>query len=103
MPKGYWIATVDVHDPEAYKAYVQANAAAFAKYGARFVVRGGRSEVMEGKSRARNVVIEFKDYDTALACYRSPEYAAAVALRKPASEADLIVVEGYDGVQPGGA
>jgi len=103
MPKGYWIATVDVHDPEAYKAYAQANAAAFAKYGARFVVRGGKTELMEGRSRARNVVIEFKDYDTALACYRSPEYAAALALRKPASEADLIVVEGYDGPQPGGA
>jgi uncharacterized protein (DUF1330 family) len=101
MPKGYWVARVDVHDPEVYKDYVAANAAAFAKYGARFLVRGGRSEAPEGTPRSRNVVIEFKDYDTAVACYRSPEYAAAKALREPASVADLLIIEGYDGPQPG--
>ena len=77
-----------------------ANAEPFRRYGARFVVRGGTFEPMEGQSRARNVVIEFKDYATALACYRSPEYAAARKLREPASVADIIVLEGYDGPQP---
>jgi uncharacterized protein (DUF1330 family) len=101
MPKGYWVARVDVHDPEVYKDYVAANAAAFAKYGARFLVRGGRSEAPEGTPRSRNVVIEFKDYDTAVACYRSPEYVAAKKLREPASVADLLIIEGYDGPQPG--
>ena len=100
MPKGYWIVRVDVSDPEAYKAYVAANAAAFHKYSARFLVRGGPHETVEGVSRARNVVIEFKDYVTALACYHSPEYAAAKALRVAASTADIIVIEGYDGPQP---
>jgi uncharacterized protein (DUF1330 family) len=101
MAKGYWVARVDVHDPEVYKEYVAANAVAFAKYGARFLVRGGRSEAPEGTPRSRNVVIEFKDYDTAVACYRSPEYAAAKKLREPASVADLLIIEGYDGPQPG--
>jgi uncharacterized protein (DUF1330 family) len=101
MPKAYWVARVDVHDPEAYKGYVAANAAAFAKFGARFLVRGGRFEVVEGTSRSRNVVLEFKDYDTAVACYHSPEYAAAKALREPVSVADLLIIEGYDGPQPG--
>ena len=96
MPKAYWIARVDVHDPEAYKGYVAANAKAFQKYGARFIVRGGKHEVMEGSARARNVVIEFKDYETALACYRSPEYAEAIKLRMPASVGDVIVIEGYE-------
>ena len=41
MPKGYWIARVDVSDPEGYQQYVAANAAAFRKFGARFIVRGG--------------------------------------------------------------
>ncbi len=100
MPKAYWIASVDVDDPEGYKAYVAANAAAFRKYGARFVVRGGRFEVREGNSRSRNVVLEFKDYATALACYDSPEYSAAKALRQENSKANLIIVEGYDGDQP---
>jgi uncharacterized protein (DUF1330 family) len=100
MAKGYWIAHVDVSDPQAYKAYVAANAVPFAKYGARFLVRGGRYEAQEGTTRARQVVIEFKDYETALACYRSPEYQAAKALRETASLGDVVVVEGYDGPQP---
>jgi uncharacterized protein (DUF1330 family) len=100
MAKGYWIVRVDVSDPEAYKAYVAANAEAFRKFGARFLIRAGKYETVEGTSRARNVVIEFKDYATALACYRSPEYTAAVRLRSGAATADIIVIEGYDGPQP---
>ncbi|HUN39379.1 MAG TPA: DUF1330 domain-containing protein [Acetobacteraceae bacterium] len=97
MTKGYWIASVDVIDPEGYKEYIAANAAAFQKYGAKFLVRGGRFEMTEGKARSRNIVLEFKDYDTALACYRSPEYAAAKALRDGRADATLIIIEGYDG------
>jgi uncharacterized protein (DUF1330 family) len=100
MAKGYWIVRVDVADPEAYKAYVAANAEPLHKFGARFLVRGGTYETVEGASRARNVVIEFKDYATALACYRSPEYATAKALRLGAGSGDFIVIEGHDGPQP---
>ncbi|HSU04208.1 MAG TPA: DUF1330 domain-containing protein [Acetobacteraceae bacterium] len=100
MAKGYWIASVDVSDPESYQAYIKANAVPFRKFGARFLVRGGRSEAVEGRHRSRAVILEFKDFETALACYRSPEYTAAVELRKAASEADVLVVEGYDGQQP---
>jgi uncharacterized protein (DUF1330 family) len=101
MPaKGYWIARVDVTDPEGYKGYVAANAEAFRKYDARFLVRAGQCEGVEGTSRARNVVIEFKDYATALACYRSPEYRKAIPFRQPNSVIDLVIVEGYDGPQP---
>ncbi len=49
MPKAYWVARVDVTNPDAYKQYVAANAAAFAKYGAKFLVRGGNAETREGK------------------------------------------------------
>lgn len=97
MAKGYWIAGVDVTDPAGYQEYVAANAAAFQKYAARFIVRGGRFEAPEGTPRSRNVVLEFKDYETALACYRSPEYAAAKALRDGRADANLIIIEGYDG------
>jgi uncharacterized protein (DUF1330 family) len=98
--KGYWVALVDVTNPEQYKSYVAENAVAFRKYGARFLTRGGAAESMEGKLRSRVVVIEFKDYATALACYRSPEYQKAMALRSGASQADVSVIEGYDGPQP---
>ncbi|TMJ34540.1 MAG: DUF1330 domain-containing protein [Alphaproteobacteria bacterium] len=100
MAKGYWIAHVDISDPEGYKAYVAANAEPFKKYGAKFLVRGGKSECVEGKVRSRLIVLEFPDYATALACYRSPEYEKARKLRIGKSEADLIVIEGYDGAQP---
>ena len=100
MAKGYWVGHVDVTNPEAYKAYVAANAEAFRKYGAKFLVRGGTFEAVAGKSRSRHVVLEFKDYATALACYRSPEYTAAKALRVGAATAEIIVIEGYDGLQP---
>lgn len=100
MPKGYWIAHVDVDDLEKYQAYVAANARPFALYGARFLVRGGRFETPEGKSRSRNVVLEFPSYQAALDCWHSPEYQSAMKLRQPVSTSDLIIVEGYDGAQP---
>ena len=100
MPKGYWIARVGVADPERYKLYVAANAGPFKKYGARFVVRGGRFENPEGSSRSRNVVLEFPSYQAALDCWRSREYQEALKLRQVASSTDLVIVEGYDGSQP---
>jgi uncharacterized protein (DUF1330 family) len=102
MTKGYWIARVDVDDADAYKAYIAANAAPIAKFGGRFLVRGGRFENPEGASRSRNVVIEFASHQAALDCYRSPEYTAAIRLRlPPVATVDMVVVEGYDGPQPG--
>ena len=101
MAKGYWIAHVDVTDPERYKSYIAANAIAFAKFGAHFLVRAGRGEVKAGALKPRHVVIEFKDYATALACYESEEYRRAALVRDAASLADVVVVEGYDGPQPG--
>ena len=101
MPKGYWIAHIDVADADGHKAYLSANAIPFAKYGARFLVRAGRNEPKEGALRSRHVVIEFKDYVTALACYQSEEYRRARALREPVSQGELVVVEGYEGPQPG--
>jgi uncharacterized protein (DUF1330 family) len=94
MPKAYWIARVDVRDAERYKDYVAAATPAFEKYGAVFLVRGGAVETLEGVSRARNVVIEFPTMEAAVACYRSPEYQVAAAIRQEVSEADMLVVEG---------
>lgn len=103
MAKGYWIARVDVADPEGYKEYQQLNAAAFKKYGARFLVRGGAFVSLAGTPRARNVVIEFDSVEQARACYESPEYQLAAKARdKYAAAVDVIIVEGYDGPQPNG-
>jgi uncharacterized protein (DUF1330 family) len=97
MPKkGYWIAHVNVTDPERYQDYIAANAAPLKKFGARFLVRNGESRVVRGELRSRrHVVIEFESYAAAMACYDSPEYQAAAKIRDEASTADFVIIEGY--------
>jgi uncharacterized protein (DUF1330 family) len=96
MSKGYWIVRVTVRDQRHYPQYLAAARAAFNKYEAKFLVRGGKFATMEGDSRERNIVVEFKDRATALACYRSPEYETAKAIRQKYAETDFIVIEGAD-------
>ena len=94
MAKTYWIARVDVSDPETYKKYVETGKPAFERHGAKFLARGGKTEVLEGKARARNVIIEFASMEDALACYNSAEYKAAIKIRQSVSEGEFILVEG---------
>jgi uncharacterized protein (DUF1330 family) len=96
MPKAYWIARVDVRDPETYKTYVETGRPAYQRYGAKFLARGGRTEVLEGEARARNVVIEFASMEDALACYNSPEYTEARKIRQSVSDGEFILVEGAE-------
>lgn len=68
MSKAYWIVRVSVRDEQRYPEYLAAAGPAFQKFGARFIVRCGKFETMEGSARERNVVVEFKDRATAFAC-----------------------------------
>ncbi|MBI2770695.1 MAG: DUF1330 domain-containing protein [Burkholderiales bacterium] len=102
MTKGYWIVRVDIADPEQYKKYVAANAQPLAKFGGRFLVRAGQFTAVEGTARSRNAVIEFPSYQAALDCWNAPEYQEAIKLRAAVSTIELVVIEGYDGPQPGG-
>lgn len=97
MAKGYWIARVDVSDAERYQDYISTARPAFERHGARFLARGGETTVLEGSARTRNVVIEFPSVAEALACYRSAEYQAAKAIRVEVAEADMILIEGFEG------
>ena len=94
MPKGYVISRVDVTDPEAYARYVEAGTKAIAAHGGRPLARGGRHEALDGKARARNVVIEFDSYEAARAYFYSAEYQAARALRQGAADMEMVLVEG---------
>jgi uncharacterized protein (DUF1330 family) len=96
MPKGYWIAQVDVSDLNRYKNYSKALDELLAKHGGRFLVRGGKTEAVEGKPRSRQVVIEFPSYQAALDCWNSAEYRDALAIRTPITKADIVVIEGYE-------
>jgi uncharacterized protein (DUF1330 family) len=93
----YWIAHVTVLDVDQYKGYTDAAPAAFRKFGAIFLARGGAFEVLEGEAFQRHVVIQFKDMQTALDCYHSPEYQAAKANRDGHCTAQITIVEGLTG------
>ena len=99
MPKGYWVACVDVTDPTAYQKYREALAKPFRKFSGKFLTRGGKSELPEGNLKPRVVIIEFPSYEAAVECYRSNEYQVAKAMRQAASSADIVILEGYDGPQ----
>ena len=94
MPKGYWIAHATVTDQAKYDEYRAGVATPFEKYGAKFLVRGGAAEVLEGAAKKRHIVVEFPSVQAARDCFTSPEYQAAKAKRKGASENDVIIVEG---------
>lgn len=94
MPKAYWIVRVSVRDEERYPEYLAAARPAFETFDAKFIVRGGAFESMEGRPRERNVVVEFRDRATAVACYRSPEYQSAKLIRQKYADADFIIVDG---------
>ena len=94
MAKGYWIARVDVRDSERYKDYVTTAKPAFERFGANFLARGGALTELEGKARARIVVIEFPSVQHAIDCYNSPEYQAAAKIRQEIADAEMMIVEG---------
>jgi uncharacterized protein (DUF1330 family) len=96
LPKAYWIVRVSVNDQQRYPAYLAAARIAFDAYGAKFIVRGGAFDSLEGHARERNVVVEFKDRATALACYQSADYTRAKAIRQSCAAADFIVVDGIE-------
>ncbi|MEM8663404.1 MAG: DUF1330 domain-containing protein [Pseudomonadota bacterium] len=102
MPKGYWVAHMDVHDQDNYvKEYVSRNAAPLAEHGGKFLVRGGTSSPAAGNLRKRTVVVEFPSYQAALDCLNSPGYQEAMTHRDKYAVGDVVIVEGYDGPQPG--
>lgn len=100
MVKAYWMVHVEVDNAEAFKAYITAVMDVFAKYGARYLARAGQFEVVEGRARPRNTIVEFPSYQAAVDCWHSPEYQAVKALRENAGLVDITIVEGYEGVQP---
>jgi uncharacterized protein (DUF1330 family) len=94
VAKGYWIVHIDVTDQENYPKYLAADAVAFDKFNAVFLVRGGRYDAVEGQARTRHVVIEFSSYDQAVECYNSPEYQAAARLRQAYADSEVLILEG---------
>ncbi|HXH82621.1 MAG TPA: DUF1330 domain-containing protein [Candidatus Tectomicrobia bacterium] len=94
MP-AYVIADLDVHDAAAYEDYRTRVRPVVERFGGRFLVRGGRSETLEGDWKPRRlVVVEFPSMDRAMQFYRSPEYRPLLELRLRAARSTVVVVEG---------
>jgi uncharacterized protein (DUF1330 family) len=94
MP-GYVIAEVTVTHPEEYARYREMVPPTVAKYGGRFVVRGGKTETVEGQwSPTRLVVIEFESAARAKEWWASEEYREAKALRQRTARSNVLIVEG---------
>jgi uncharacterized protein (DUF1330 family) len=91
----YLIVDIHVKNPDGYDEYRRQVPATLAKYGGRFVVRGGTTETLEGDwMPKRVVVVEFPTMDALKRWYASPEYKPLIALRQQHSSGDVIAVEG---------
>jgi uncharacterized protein (DUF1330 family) len=96
MTKGYIVVDAKSTDPERMAEYRRLSSIAAAKFGGRFLVRGGAYEVLEGDWQPqRLVVIEFESKERAKAFYDSPEYVAARQARAGVSSFDMVLVEAY--------
>ncbi|MDC0610133.1 DUF1330 domain-containing protein [Vibrio sp.] len=94
--KGYWVAFVHVDNEEQYSHYLALAPAALKKYGAKMLSRGEDISIIEGFETPpqRAVVFEFESYETALACYHSPEYQQARNHRIDSASANIIIMNG---------
>ena len=92
----YVIADVKVTDPEQYKQYAALSPGAVAAAGGEFLVRGGRSEVLEGDWTPNRVVVtRFPTLEAARAFYHGALYTEARAKRAGATEFfNMVIVEG---------
>jgi uncharacterized protein (DUF1330 family) len=92
----YVIVDIEVTDPERYKQYIEVAPPTIARFGGKYIVRGGRAERLEGEwTPKRLVVLEFPTFEQAKAWWSSEDYAGPKALRQSASIADMVVVEGH--------
>jgi len=93
--KGYVIAIVDVTNAAGYAEYSKQVPATIAKYGGRYLVRGGKTEVREGEwAGPRTVILEFPSLARALEWYDSPEYKPLRPVRQANSTAQIAFFEG---------
>lgn len=94
----YIIARVKVNDPEEYEEYKKLTPLTLAAYGGRFLVRSPTALLLEGSGESKRVVVlEFPDMASAKAWWDSEEYAKAKAIRQRSANADIILVDGFNG------
>ncbi len=94
--KAYIVVQAEVTNPQRYAEYAKLSPGIIAKYGGKFLARGGKTVTLEGPpAKNRVVVIEFPSLEKAEEFYRSAEYTEAKKLREGAATAQFIAVEGF--------
>jgi len=91
----YVFAEIEIVNPGGYKEYTTTVPATIAKYGGKFLTRGGAVEVLEGEwPNRRRVIIEFPSLDAAKRWWNSPDYEKPKAMRRANSRGRLLLLEG---------
>ena len=92
---GYIVADIEITDPDEYQKYAQQTAATLERYGGKFLVRGGRSETLEGDWKTeRLVILEFPSVEQAKKWYDSPEYSSIIGIRHRSAISKMLLVQG---------
>ena len=96
MKKGYLIVRINISDTELFQQYPPLSTKAVEKFGGKYLIRGGKFEVVEGNWPVeRTTVVEFESFDKAKEFYNSLEYQDAKKVRQESAESDFILIEGY--------
>ena len=96
MKKGYIIVRVSILDSNLFQQYPPLSAEVMNKYGGKYIIRGGKTDVLEGEWPVdRTTVVEFENFESAKKCYESIEYSTAMKIRQNSTKSDLILIEGY--------
>ena len=91
----YVIVDIEVTNPEAYEKYREQVPSLVAKYGGKYLTRGGEMEMLEGDwTPKRLVVIEFPSFQRAKEFYESEEYAPVKEIRINATNSKMVLVDG---------
>ena len=94
-PPAFLIAEIKVNDPDGYKAYVAKVPAVTDAFGGRFIVRGGKTESIEGAEPAGRVaIIQFRSMDELKRYWNSPAYQEIAPIRQKTATSRIYFVEG---------
>ena len=95
MLKGYWLATYKkIGDLEKLKKYAETVTPIIKSFGGQALVRGGKSQILEGKNFIRTVIWEFPSYQKAMECHESKKYQEGWSIAKASTKRNLLIVEG---------
>lgn len=91
----YVIVEIEVIDPVGYEEYKKQAAATVHKYGGKYIVRGGKAEVLEGDwNPKRIVVLQFDLMERAKKWLHCEEYREPRKMRHRTAKTKMILVEG---------